>query len=360
MKNVIQNLNDITDSREILEAKPHPFTVIFIYILIAMIISALVWAYFGEIDIVVTANGIVRPNEKERIIKNKIFGEVEKTNLEDGKKVQKGDILYVVNHNDLQLEKKFLDNESSKLSIENDNLLKLKKSINDSKNYFSKDIENEMDYYYKYLKYELDCENIRLQIYETESKLNENTLKKYKIDTLVAINDSLKSINNKIDEIKKSIDNVRNGIEDCIVKAPIDGIVNVIKEITNEELVESGIEIATIIPQDNSKYRIELFISNKDIAKVNEGNEIKYSFEALSYREYGQIKGKIMNIGVDSKINNSGMSYYVVESEMENKVLYSYKGEETEIKVGMTCEAQVITETKKILYYILENINLMK
>ncbi|MBZ4647232.1 MAG: hypothetical protein JG777_2721 [Clostridia bacterium] len=32
--------------------------------------------------------------------------------------------------------------------------------------------------------------------------------------------------------------------------------------------------------------------------------------------------------------------------------------EKAEIKVGMACEAQVITKTKKVLYYLLEKINL--
>jgi hypothetical protein len=48
----------------------------------------------------------------------------------------------------------------------------------------------------------------------------------------------------------------------------------------------------------------------------------------------------------------------LVESEIENKPLFSYKGEEGEIKMGMTCEAQVITKQKKILYYLLEKIHL--
>ena len=54
----------------------------------------------------------------------------------------------------------------------------------------------------------------------------------------------------------------------------------------------------------------------------------------------------------------SGLSYYWVESEIENKPLFSYKGEKGELKIGMTCAAQVITKRKKILYYLLEKINL--
>lgn len=37
----------------------------------------------------------------------------------------------------------------------------------------------------------------------------------------------------------------------------------------------------------------------------------------------------------------------------------SYKGIVKEIKVGMVCEAQVVTKSRKILWWLLEKINLL-
>ena len=45
MKTYIQDIKDMSDSREMLEAKPHSFMTWFIYIIIAIIGVALVWAY---------------------------------------------------------------------------------------------------------------------------------------------------------------------------------------------------------------------------------------------------------------------------------------------------------------------------
>ncbi len=65
------------------------------------------------------------------------------------------------------------------------------------------------------------------------------------------------------------------------------------------------------------------------------------------------------DIATDATVDpKSGLSYYLVESTIENKPLFSYNGEKGELKMGMTCEAQVITKQKKILYYLLEKINL--
>ena len=49
MKGIVLDLKDITDSREVMESKESPKIRCFIYILLAVIISAVVFACFFEI-----------------------------------------------------------------------------------------------------------------------------------------------------------------------------------------------------------------------------------------------------------------------------------------------------------------------
>ena len=84
MKYIVQNLKDISDSKEILEAKPFPFIQIFIYIILISLLGFLVWSYFGEIDEVVKAKGVVRPNSKISTIKNVASGKVKILNMKEG------------------------------------------------------------------------------------------------------------------------------------------------------------------------------------------------------------------------------------------------------------------------------------
>ncbi|WP_202709975.1 HlyD family efflux transporter periplasmic adaptor subunit [Sporosalibacterium faouarense] len=196
-------------------------------------------------------------------------------------------------------------------------------------------------------------------IYITSKTHSLNSIEKYKIDNIVAINNSIVTNNERIKELQKSLDEINLSIEECIVRAPIDGVINLINEINKGELVESGKNIATIIFDNNANYKVDLFVLNQDIAKLEVGDTIKYKFDALPYTEYGHLNGEITSIGVDSRVDeSSGTSYYSVESEMKDKVIYSYKGDRADIKVGMTCEAQVIVDRKKILYYVLEKLNL--
>ncbi|NLD49749.1 MAG: biotin/lipoyl-binding protein, partial [Clostridiaceae bacterium] len=156
MKTYIQDIREITDSREMLEARPNSFIIWFIYILLGIIAAALAWAYFGEIEDYVKANGSVRPVEAVSSIRNLVAGRVDKNNLEEGKSVRKGDVLYTIETEGAQVEKNEYESQVKRLELENRNLLKLKQSINEEKNLFDRNNKDEIDYYNRYRKYETD------------------------------------------------------------------------------------------------------------------------------------------------------------------------------------------------------------
>ncbi|MCB2291445.1 HlyD family efflux transporter periplasmic adaptor subunit [Clostridium sp. CS001] len=204
---------------------------------------------------------------------------------------------------------------------------------------------------------ELNFEDSSLE--EINIEYSKTLMSKYEIDTLVSIDENIKVNKSKIEELDKNLKSININIDDCNVKAPMDGVVNIIKDVTVQELLQSGTEIATIIPDNNAKYKVQLYLSNKDIANIRVGDKVKYHFEALPYKEYGELTGTLVKISTDAKVDQqSGNSYYAVESYVENIPLYSYKGKKSELKLGMSCEAQIITKRKKILYYLLEKINL--
>ncbi|MCJ8343820.1 MAG: HlyD family secretion protein, partial [Cetobacterium sp.] len=159
----------------------------------------------------------------------------------------------------------------------------------------------------------------------------------------------------ELEENKKQIE---QSIEKCIVKAPVDGKLNVNINLEQGVVLQTGAMVANIIP-DSDTYKVDLMIPTNDIANIKDGEEIKYSFEALPYREYGFLEGKVESISPDSKIDNEkGIAFFVGEGSLNSNSLYSNKGEESFIKSGMMCEARIITRKEKMLYYLLEKIGL--
>jgi HlyD family secretion protein len=159
-------------------------------------------------------------------------------------------------------------------------------------------------------------------------------------------------------ELSKTIRDNQISLEDTVVTAPIRGVVNMATEINEGDLLQSGAEVATIVPKNNSCYKVQLSVPNQDIANIRIGSEVRFHFLALPYKEYGELRGEVTNIGVDAKTDEQKGTYYLVEASLENRPIYSYKGVKAELKVGMQCEAWVVAKTQKMLYFLLEKINL--
>lgn len=211
------------------------------------------------------------------------------------------------------------------------------------------------------IKSELEQVKVTPELDNINDQIAGNNLTKNKIETLVSLSDNIKQNTDKINDLESQIENLQLTIDKSTVKASIDGVINIKNDIAKGQLLQTGQEIVTVIPKDDSSYKVQLYVSNKDIANMKIGEKIKYHFDALPYKEYGELNGEITDIAVDSSIDTrSGLSYYIVESEIKNEPLFSYKGEKGELKMGMTCDAQVITKQKKILYYLLEKIKLKK
>lgn len=621
MKPILVNINEMSDSREVYESKPNIFFDIFIYVVITLFIIALLWMYFGRIDVVVKSEGMLRPNDQVATIMNSYSGTLEEINVKDGVSVTEGDVLYTIEHADLLTEQAYYSEQLSDIQNELVLLRKYKKSIEDGINHFIRSEKEEeyylkyqayelnyklakndysysekeralnlasvidelgslnqklsyakelkeavntgknsfanqgeqKEYYHKFMKYQSDYDAIINQyanarkdiekstteqglidslkyyqsvrtglqqlkssitkgesvfqetntyslqydeyvnkladltiayeqakenyeinnelkglsvtewevqqsktameeaeravstyqvnylstlssnITEIEKKIEEATLAKdntvskgvlyrenkeerkaalinYKLKYLVELDntivtlkenistlemnrDSLKlqgeknliaedgeeeaklaeyrnselrstisgidSCSDKIDELNTTLDKLASQIDQTIVKATKTGIVNSTIELVKGDLLSSGTEVLTIIPQDNSEYKVNVYVSNENIGKLQVGMAAKFNIYALPGREYGYLTGTITSISKDLKVNqSSGSGYYLVEASLDNKTLYDSQGNKGILKAGMSCQAQMITESKRILTYVLEKIDL--
>lgn len=120
MKPILLDMNDMSDSREVYESRPHPFFVLFIYLLMVMVVVALLWAAFFKIDIVVKGTGTVTAREDSSVITNTYAGAITKCNVTDGQVVNKGDVLYEVEAKNWDLQ---LNNYNTQLDQNEDRLV---------------------------------------------------------------------------------------------------------------------------------------------------------------------------------------------------------------------------------------------
>lgn len=104
MRPIIIDMKDMSDSREVYESRPNPVLPGFIWLLFVMMAAAFVWMAFFKIDIVVKATGTVSAAEEVATVTNQVSGTITTRMIEDGQNVEKGDVLYTISHEELDLQ----------------------------------------------------------------------------------------------------------------------------------------------------------------------------------------------------------------------------------------------------------------
>lgn len=474
MKFKIENLEDLTDSRQVMGNKPNRFISIFIGLVFLIIVVAFLWLWYGEKEEIIKISGIINSKEKSQVVSNEISGIVKEFKVKNGKNINQGDIIYTLDDTSFITQKENLESQKEKLLDTNTRLDKFIKSINDGVNYFEES-EEEKEFYYKYKSYEsgnlvsisdkesllnsrselsnkinelnnfkksieenIDynndksmykeqynnykiskksiedkinqlnqklseienkkAENDTVEQIENEIKDNKNSLEKLKSDIILQIDNSKseinsqmktiddnvkkidennsiskeknkitimaqieeqKSLNNsKIEELDVSIKEVNSNIEKCSVKAEVNGKIDIKNELQPGMIVQSGAIIGEIM-SDESNLEVELIIPDKDIGKLEVGQDIKYNISSFPYTEFGFVNGEIESLSINSNVDEkTGAVYYTGVSSLEKTNLKNYKGENFNVKSGMTCEAKIITGKKRMLYYVLEKLNI--
>lgn len=124
------------------------------------------------------------------------------------------------------------------------------------------------------------------------------------------------------------------------------------------DVVSGGATIASIIPESGG-YEIELYIPDGKISEVHVGQEVEYTFEAVSVTDFGKAHGKITDISADSFTNQTdGGKYYKATATIDNTVLTGDKGETRVLRIGMLTKAHAKTGTQSILSWLLDKLNL--
>lgn len=152
--------------------------------------------------------------------------------------------------------------------------------------------------------------------------------------------------------------NIQNG--KCTIKAENSGYIYMNMDIKQGMYIQEGTSIAQILPEKNCGYYAEIYVENKDIAKLEEGQKVKFEIPSYPSSEYGYFTGTIAVISKDIKVDNqSGSAYYLVKVKCDKETVTDSKGRTGSIMSGMACQAKVVTDKKSVLSYLLEKIDLM-
>lgn len=384
MRVKIINYEDLSESRELLNAREPNFFAIFIYFLFCLLIAVMLWLWFGKIDIVVKAAGIVRTVSNASVVRNINEGTVLRLNYSEGQIVEEGEVLFATSNEFYQIEYENYLLQQKKTSAEIRMLTKMEESVLKRKNLFQPNktpLENE--YYNRFeafinrygqlisnrekalvdvtagrkLGADLISRN-ELDRLEREYEYTELELERYINETIFTVKNELETKKDQLLQINSRLRELEEEFRRSQVRAPITGVVQVIEKFNQGDFMPAGIAVLKIVPEkEEAELKMELSIANKDIGLIKTGQQVKYRFLALPYKEYGTLNGEIKVVAGDIFETQDPSMSYKVEGTIEQAELYDKEGVPAQIKVGMLCDARIIVKRKKILYIVLEKLD---
>lgn len=275
----------------------------------------------GNIKQVVTATGTIRSNNRVEV-GAQVSGKITEITVKLGQKVKKGDILAKIDS-----------------STQENNLNKLKSILSDYKTqYESKKVEFNIKEE-QYLKgkelYKLnsisldDLDNLKLNYYNAKAQLNE--------------------IKEKINQSNIEIRTAEKDLSYTTITSPLDGVVISIP-VSQGQTVNSMQTAPTIVQvADLNTMLIKAEISEGDITKLKEGQEVEFTVLSNLEKKY---KGIISSIDpadttltdneYNESINKTDAVYYYANIIVDNT--------ENDLRIGMTATNTIkINEIENIL-----------
>jgi len=375
MRTHVIAFEDLSDSREMLEAKPPMVLQIFLYLLLVMVITGLVYIRLASLDVVIKAAGVVRPVSTISVIKSLSGGNVGTILFEEDQFVNQGDTLFTIDPESLLVEEQRLSRQLAETEVKLKNSLLFLESLKSGDNLVP---PSELQFYNRFINQSLEEEGLRIKINKARRSLDKEAslpshlragvtmdslktdlryaqlnLESHQSGQLVQITTEIEQLEAERDVLSESLRLNQINLKNTKVTAPISGRVQTLLFLNPGDLLSPGQEIVKIIPDSKGPLKVELAIPNSQIANLREGAYFRMNVAGLPRKEFGLATGVIETIPGDI---SSSEGFYRVEARLNERTLQG-KRKEAPIRVGMMGDARIIVRRQLIWDLIMEKLD---
>jgi multidrug resistance efflux pump len=412
---LLWDLTDCTEFRQTLQARPPRIVHGTLFLLSALLATALIWAALTPADLVVRAPGRVRPMTSPMKVINASSGEVLSAsaggrvvavNIYQGQEVRRGDVL-------IQLDTERLDNDIVKrqraMQAGEEELAALGR------------LEQLLAYQFDSTKAKAAAElaqareelrqakdrqaaDVRLAELELQNARQEEVQVRQLVERQFVARDDLRKAAARAHEARERLEKARlpvdpgridvlrqaltlaekdyavrrqelhtqQGVkraevealrielanlelarEQAIIRAPMDGIVTT-GEVKVGDLLESGKPVVEIAEQQG--FRFEVAVPSGDVGHLRLGMPARIKLDAYDYQRYGTAAGAVAFISPDSGVpGGQGLATYLVRIDLHAEELGrgEFRGR---VKLGMAGQADIVTGRERLLALLVKKI----
>jgi len=218
----------------------------------------------------------------------------------------------------------------------------------------------------------------RGQLIETEAGITALLSEKAKsVSQFIADNaNKLADAERKIDDTRQQLAKAKVRLARTRMIAPIDGTVQMLAVTTVGQVVTTGQQLMTVVP-DDSELQIEVYVSNADIGFVKPGQDAAIKVDAFQFTRYGTLRGKVIRVAADAIDEQDARRAQANAANLANSFNYTPSSipgqpqnfvfpvtvslEERAMRIGgviiplapgMTVTAEIKTESRRVIDYL--------
>jgi len=197
---------------------------------------------------------------------------------------------------------------------------------------------------------QLDLTEIEGRIIETESTMFQ--LRQQLEDVIASRRErqgnQLSSIMVDLSELQQQIAATRERIERTIFTAPIRAVIHELNADFTGQIIAPGEKLLELIPMDTDLI-VDARLPTSEIRHVKLGQDVRLSVDGVEPHRTGYLEGTVRHLSPSTFLDEQGQPYYRARINLVSNDLAG-----TRLTPGMTVQAQIKTDQRTILEYLLK------
>lgn len=366
--------------------EPLPRVMWAVYLMLAAVVAAILWASVAQVDMVSRSEGRVVPDGKEQVIASLDSGLLRELLVKEGQQVEAGQELVRLDptrveaqQNEGQLRELAMIAQAARLQAEANGtplrfpdelkavpalmsaetqafqarqrlLEESLASIERSAALVGKELKMAQDMSAKGLMSDVEVMRLTRQV---------NEMRQSKVERLGRFRQEATSelvkLQNELAMMKQQQVVRKDAMDRTVLKSPVRGLVKNIRINTIGGVVPMGSPIMEIVPI-GSRMLVEARVSPADIGFIQVGQHAVIKLSGIDFNALGGLEGKVEQISPDAigeanPLGGDGRYYRTLIRAEQNNI--RYKGETLAIIPGMTAAVEIKTGERSVLSFLM-------
>lgn len=152
-------------------------------------------------------------------------------------------------------------------------------------------------------------------------------------------------------------DNIKSWEQKYVFKSPLNGKVQFLKFYTNNQFIQSGEQVFSIVPKEEKAFG-QVNLPAMGSGKLKIGQEVLVKLDNFPYLEYGSISGRVNSISLTTsttKNDKNEVETYMVVVDFPNQLKTNY-GAKLNFKAEARGTAEIITNDRRLIMRLFDNL----